>query len=1041
MRSARFGWFQLDLRAGELRKKNRQIRLQNQPFQILVLLLENAGEVVSQEQIQEKLWSTDTVVEFEHSIGTALKKLRQALGDDAANPRFIETLSRRGYRWLVAVEWDEMSAAASGRSSVQVRDRGADPVPEAPSQERSPEVRLAGREQELGKLKTGLEKMLSGHRQMVFVTGEPGIGKTALVDEFARQAARRVRGMHVARGQCVEGYGGKEAYYPVLEAVGQLCRDSGREAVVDTLATQAPTWLVQFPAVLKRQHRENLKREILGATRDRMLREIGDALETISSASPLLLILEDLHWVDHSTVDLISALARRRGPARIMLVGTYRPLDAEISEHPLTAVKQDLQVHQLCNEVAITPLNEDGVTEYLAADASEASLPEGFSALMHRHSGGNPLFMVAALEHLDERGLITRDQESWKLKVPLDKIDLGVPQRLRRMIEAQIERLSTEQQRALEVASVSGVVFEASVTAAAAEMDADRLEELCEELSRRNHLVRWAGSQGAPDGAISLRYEFVHALYREVFYHRQAFGRRVKLHQRIGERLEPLYSGQKEVATIRLAYHFEAARDWARAVKYLLSAADTAGRRFEQRQATKTLEHALELVNKIPEAERAQPEIEILRKLAAIYSSSFDPRAVDTFETLAARAAHYRLADVEVRALGDMAFPLAQFAGLDGYMRAVDRIADAISRSGEGDTLKRAAWRSLYLSRRMTVGKWEAGDMEECRSVVAKLRAAGERHLLGEVRFGLCYAYFNFSEYREALRSADEGLATVLEGYEENPHLSWYYQTKAHLACMCFLFLGEWGEALREIKQRVEIVDKNGDRLSGAIARLQRTLVRLHAMDFVGAQQSVEAALPAVTALPVARRTCLILAGSAEAGLGNHERALEHLLTCRNEMDEHPLMNDWINRMPLQQALVEVWLSKGDLVNAHVEAEEFLKVTLAVGEHTYQARAFEVHARLAIAARDLDRAQDFLAKALQSMEGYEVPLAHWRVHATAFELHKLLGNHDLAESHRELSRATIMKLANSLPIQEPLRQTFLSSSQVRNILGDGTTQV
>lgn len=112
-RSARFGAFELDLKAGELRKNNRKIRLQNQPFQILVLLLESAGEVVSREEMRKRLWSDETIVEFDHSVGTALKKLRQALGDDAAKPRYIETLPRRGYRWLLPVEWEERSAVGS----------------------------------------------------------------------------------------------------------------------------------------------------------------------------------------------------------------------------------------------------------------------------------------------------------------------------------------------------------------------------------------------------------------------------------------------------------------------------------------------------------------------------------------------------------------------------------------------------------------------------------------------------------------------------------------------------------------------------------------------------------------------------------------------------------------------------------------------------------------------------------------------------------------------------------------------------------------
>jgi hypothetical protein len=153
-------------------------------------------------------------------------------------------------------------------------------------------------------------------------------------------------------------------------------------------------------------------------------------------------------------------------------------------------------------------------------------------------------------------------------------------------------------------------------------------------------------------------------------------------------------------------------------------------------------------------------------------------------------------------------------------------------------------------------------------------------------------------------------------------------------------------------------------------------------------------------------------------------------------MDQHPMMNDWYYRMPLQRALTDAWLSKGDLAQARVEAKQFLQVTLATEERMFRAQAFEVNARVAIAEQDFDRAQDSIAQALKTMVGYEVPLAHWRVHATAAELYQNSGDWDLAERHLALSRETIMKLANSLPAEEPLRQKFLSAPMVRNILGD-----
>ena len=277
----------------------------------------------------------------------------------------------------------------------------------------------------------------------------------------------------------------------MLEAVGGLCRGSEAESLVEALATQAPTWLVQFPALVKKEHREMLQREILCATRERKLREISEVLEPITSENALLLVLEDLHWADHSTVDLISALARRRSPAKLLVIGTYRPVDVIVSEHPVNALKQDLLVHQLCHEIALEPLGETEVAEYLAPEPSGASLPDGLASLLYQHSEGNPLFMVMALDHMTERGLITREKGSWQLRVGMKRIDLEVPKNLQQMIEVQIDRLGTEEQRVLEVASLqSRSRFGAASRAGTIDMDPEVFENLCETLSRRHRIVR-----------------------------------------------------------------------------------------------------------------------------------------------------------------------------------------------------------------------------------------------------------------------------------------------------------------------------------------------------------------------------------------------------------------------------------------------------------------------------------------------------------------------------------------------------------------------
>jgi predicted ATPase len=205
------------------------------------------------------------------------------------------------------------------------------------------------------------------------------------------------------------------------------------------------------------------------------------------------------------------------------------------------------------------------------------------------------------------------------MRQPLEQIVVGVPEGLRHMIEAQIERLSVEEQRALEAASIVGAAFAVDVAAAAADQGPDQFEDLCDRLSRQHRIVRTATMQPLSDSNASPRYEFVHALYREVFDQRQAPGRRAKLHRRVGEALEILFSERLSDVAPDLADHFEKSSDWPRAIKYLRLAADRAGGRYAHREATGLLQQALGLASRLPDSDRASTKTEILEKLATIY--------------------------------------------------------------------------------------------------------------------------------------------------------------------------------------------------------------------------------------------------------------------------------------------------------------------------------------------------------------------------------------------------------------------------------------
>src|SRR5258708_5759963 len=480
----------------------------------------------------------------------------------------------------------------------------------------------------------------------------------------------------------------------------------------------APAWVGQFAALLKPERRQILQREIAGATAGRMLREIAEALDTITSETPLLLIFEDLHWVDYSTVDLISELARRQRPTGLLIVGTYRPLDAMLSEHPISVLKHDLLVHQLCEEIPLEPLAEPDIAEYLDASA-QTNLRDGLAKLLHRHSEGNPLFMVAALDHMFERDVIFSENGELKLTIPLEEVDLQVPETLRQMVEIQIDRLTPQEQRALEAASVEGAAYTCTSSAAALDIEPQLFEDLCENLARRDHVIRRASTYQFSDGTISTGYQFVHIIYGEVLYGRQAPGRRAKSHRLIGERLEALYSGRVEEIAAELAHHFEEASDSVRAVKYLRLAAQNAEQRYAHRESAGILRHTLALINRLPEAERAITELLVLEKLATIYFVCSDMRCIETYEALTERASTYGNIKVEIRALLDWSYCLSSIHA-DHSLELIERALGLIDALND-DVLSARAKMSCLVAR-IWFGGWRPRDAEEVRRMIPVIR-------------------------------------------------------------------------------------------------------------------------------------------------------------------------------------------------------------------------------------------------------------------------------------------------------------------------------
>jgi len=625
-----FGAYRLELGREQLWRGGRAVKVTGKAFGVLRYLVEHPGQLVTKDELFQAVWPRTVVTDS--TLTSCIQELRQALRDDAKQPRYIETVHRRGYRFLPAVGTHPVAS-----SQVQVPSLESQPSRLSPQHSV-----LVGRETELTQLHGWLSKALEGERQVVFVTGEAGIGKTALVEAFlagrgqegannGKQERQKAKGKNrtpnpqyptplpwISWGQCIEHYGAGEPYLPVLEAVGRLCRGSDGRQVIDLLAQQAPTWLVQLPALLNPTEMETLQRKTAGATKERMLRELAEAVEILTAERPLVVWLEDLHWGDPSTLDWLAFLARRRERARLLVLGSYRPVEVIMGEHPLRAVKQELQLHGQCTELALGLLSEGAVAQYLAQRVSvgaRRAVPL-LARAIHRRTDGNPLFMVTVVEQLVAAGVLPTEGDGDHEAAALATIEQHIPENLRQLIEQQFERLSLEDRRLLEAASVARLEFSAAAVAAGVETTLETVEEQCAELARRGQFLQAVGIVEWPDGTVAGQYRFLHALYQEVIHGRLSEGRRRTLHRRIGERKEQAYGDQaREIAT-ELAIHFEQSRDYQRAVQYLLQAGENAIRQSANQEAIALLMKGLEVLRILPDTLQRN-QLELMLQLAS----------------------------------------------------------------------------------------------------------------------------------------------------------------------------------------------------------------------------------------------------------------------------------------------------------------------------------------------------------------------------------------------------------------------------------------
>jgi DNA-binding winged helix-turn-helix (wHTH) protein/tetratricopeptide (TPR) repeat protein len=976
--SARPASIELDRSDECVWRDGEKITLAPKAFALLRCLAEHRGRLVTKHDLLDAVWPG--VFVGDAVLKVAVREIRAALGDDAKEPQIIQTVHRRGYRFIADVKLVDGVPAAPTTSPVAGALRLTARTPGASGADATTSTSaLVGRAGTIDRLRDHLALAMAGDRQTVFVTGEPGIGKTTVVDAFLDELRRDSRAI-VARGQCLELSGASEAYLPFLDAFGRLLREPRHASLVSLVRRYAPTWLRQMPSLVQPHERAALDEEVRGATRERMLREMAEAIEALSSEQPLVLVLEDLHWSDGSTVDLLSALARRRESARVLVIGTYRPGEVVLDRHPMRAMKQELQAHHLCAELPLGLLDEAAVQAFVDARLAPHALPADFARLLHERTDGNPLFLVAVLGYLVDGQRVRQNEKGlWTLDGSIDAVATGVPDNLRLMVEKQIERLTPDEQRLLESASIAGVEFASTSVAAALGIDDVAVEEQCAELVRRRQFIESRGLATLPDRVVE-RFAFTHSLYQQVFQQRVSPARRARLHLRIGERSEIVHGrGVAEIAG-ELAVHFEQARDLPRAVQYLRLAAGNASRRSANQEAIACLTRARQLVEQFDEPAPAEVRIGLAEQLGLVLRSSGEMSvAASQFMEMAAIASSSGRVDEEARA---WLYAASVLSWLD-RQRCL-RAAERAERLAISDPLLRAHVAGYAAYARLIWNAWSEDDAASCAQAAAVTRESGDMERFGFHVGRFVHVQAMRGDYADAALTAQEGLrlaGAAADTYDALMCQFWHGWALLHM--------GAWGDMRTLIEESMAKTEQNGHRRLSLLFRLELAWLHEEAGEFEKSRMLCELAVAEAREAGYAFGEMMgqVILGLAHLGLRDLDRARITFEAVDARLSGERVLMDWIWKMPLAWGLSRLELEAGRVDEAAARARELVDLASGSGERTWLALGHTALGQVAMSERRWKTADREIGTALAIVVEHGVPLAAWRVHAASADLH------------------------------------------------------
>jgi DNA-binding winged helix-turn-helix (wHTH) protein/predicted ATPase len=598
----RFEEFELNRSAYQLRWNGRPRKLERIPLDLLFLLIDRRGDLVTRAEILERIWGKNFFFDSDNAINSAVRKIRRALRDDPIKPRFVVTVPTKGYRFIAAVQ----ESGDQPRSSVKQISL-------------TKQSSIVGRDRELTALFNGLEEVASGRGRLFLVSGEPGIGKSRLAAEIA--AMTETKGIAVLLGHCSE-----EKEVPFLPFVEMLEKVVDRAREPEKLREQFAeegSELARLVPKLKRIVPDlppplDLPPE---QARRHLFNCFFDFVARIAAHQKALVIVEDLHWADDdSTLSLFDYLAQRISDLPVMLLGTFR--DAEIDLTPgLKNTLENILRGRLASRIKLKGLPHDEVAKMLD-NLSGKSTPLSVVGEIFAETEGNPFFIEELFDYLEEENRLF--DSSGQFRSELRIAELEVPPGVQLVVTRRLARLSDSTQKMLSMAAVIGRSFSLDLLQASRPADADELSESLEEAEKAGLVLSIAKGSKA-------RFQFAHELIRQAVIGGLATTNRQRNHLQVANAIEQTYAHALEDYWGELAFHYNRSADAYKAVYYLANAATQAARRTAHAQAVTYIASALERLQDWPIGiERVKQEIALQLTLGPLLEATLGPAAPET---------------------------------------------------------------------------------------------------------------------------------------------------------------------------------------------------------------------------------------------------------------------------------------------------------------------------------------------------------------------------------------------------------------------------